>query len=52
MGLPGKKTVEDHWRYQRDDLNVFARRVAPILVKTLLFNSEIRANVRSVVLSG
>lgn len=40
MGLPGKKDVEDHWRYQRDDLNVFARRVAPILAKTLLSNSE------------
>ena len=40
MALPGKKTVEDHWRYQRDDLNVFARRIAPILVKTLLSNPE------------
>ncbi len=35
MALPGKKTVDDHWQYQRDELNVLARSVAPLLVETL-----------------
>ena len=40
MELPGKKTVDDHWNYQRDDLNVFARRIAPIMVQALESNPE------------
>jgi penicillin amidase len=40
MSVPGKKRVEDHWEYQRDDLNVFARRVTPIMAKALASNSE------------
>jgi len=40
MNQPGEKTVADHWNYQRDDLNVFARRIAPILVKALRSNPE------------
>ena len=40
MSLPGKKRVEDHWKYQRDDLNVFARRVAPIMAKALASSPE------------
>lgn len=40
MALPGKKTVDDHWQYQRDALNVLARSVAPLLVKTLKQDPE------------
>ena len=40
MNLPGEKTAEDHWKYQRDDLNVFARRVAPIMANVLASNPE------------
>ena len=40
MNLPGQKTVEDHWNYQRDDMNVFARRVAPIMVQALISKPE------------
>lgn len=40
MELPGQKTVADYWNYQRDDLNVFARRVAPIMAQALLSNPE------------
>jgi len=40
MNQPGKKTVADHWKHQRDDLNVFARRIAPIMVSALLSNPE------------
>jgi len=40
MNQPGKKTVADHWNHQRDDLNVFARRVAPIMATALVSNPE------------
>jgi penicillin amidase len=40
MGGPGKKSVDDHWNYQRDDLNVLARRITPILVKALALDQE------------
>jgi len=40
MNQPGKKTVADHWNHQRDDLNVLARRVAPIMVRALMSNPE------------
>lgn len=40
MTKPGKKTAADHWHYQRDDLNVFARRVAPIMARVLRSNPE------------
>ena len=40
MSIPGQKTVEDHWNYQRDDMNVFARRVAPIMAQALISNPE------------
>ncbi len=40
MKLPGQKTVADHWNYQRDDMNVFARRVVPIMVQALISNPD------------
>ncbi|MHB8910278.1 MAG: penicillin acylase family protein [Syntrophales bacterium] len=36
MDGPGKKTVDDHWQLQRDDLNVMAREIAPIMAQALL----------------
>ncbi len=32
----GKKTVDDHWRLQRDATNVMARQIAPIISNALL----------------
>ena len=43
MSRPGKKTVDDHWNYQRDDFNILARRIAPILEKALAADEETSA---------
>ena len=42
MNRPGRKTVDDHWNYQRDDFNVLASRLAPILEKALASDPETR----------
>ncbi len=36
MDRPGKKSVDDHWALQRDDLNIMAREIAPIMAQALL----------------
>jgi penicillin amidase len=35
MSTPGKKTAADHWAYQRDDKNLMAALLAPILAQAL-----------------
>lgn len=35
LSTPGVKTVDDHWRFQRDKLNLLAKRVAPLMAKAL-----------------
>lgn len=39
---PGKKTVDDHWKFMRDDLNVLSRVISPILAKALIAQPETR----------
>ncbi len=36
MALPGKKSVNDLWMYQRDTKNLMAEKISPIMAKTLL----------------
>ncbi|MCK5695569.1 MAG: penicillin acylase family protein, partial [Desulfobacula sp.] len=36
MALPGKKSVNDLWMYQRDKKNLMAEKISPIMAKTLL----------------
>jgi penicillin G amidase len=36
MEQPGKKSVEDHWQFQRDSMNLMAREIAPIMAKALM----------------
>ena len=36
LDRPGPKTVDDHWALQRDDMNVMARQIAPVMAKALL----------------
>jgi penicillin amidase len=43
LDAPGKKTVEDHWRFQRDTLNLMARRIAPVMSKALLKHEDTKA---------
>jgi penicillin amidase len=35
MEKPGKKSVEDHWQFQRDAMNLMAKEIAPIMAKAL-----------------
>ncbi|MFH1157037.1 MAG: penicillin acylase family protein [Pseudomonadota bacterium] len=39
---PGKKSAEDHWRFQRDTVNVQARILAPVLSRALAGNTGTR----------
>jgi penicillin amidase len=43
MNRPGKKTVDDHWNFQRDHLNVMARQIAPVMSKALLAHPDTEA---------
>jgi len=42
MGRPGKKNVDDHWRYQRDEKNLLAEKIAPIMANALLSRKDTR----------
>ena len=42
LDSPGKKTVDDHWNFMRDDLNVLSRAISPILAKALIAQPETR----------
>ncbi|MBW2179213.1 MAG: penicillin acylase family protein, partial [Deltaproteobacteria bacterium] len=35
LDSPGVKTVDDHWRFQRDTMNLMAKQIAPIMEKAL-----------------
>jgi penicillin amidase len=35
MNAPGRKTVDDHWRYQRDTRNLMADKLVPYMVAVL-----------------
>jgi penicillin amidase len=40
MDAPGPKSVEDHWEFQRDTLNLMARQIAPIMARALLAHED------------
>jgi penicillin amidase len=40
MNTPGKKSVEDHWKYQRDAVNLMARNISPIMAQALLAHED------------
>ncbi|MCJ7774734.1 MAG: penicillin acylase family protein, partial [Desulfobacterales bacterium] len=35
LDRPGIKTVDDHWQFQRDTMNLMAKQIAPIMEKAL-----------------
>ena len=37
---PGPRSVDDHWQYQRDEKNLLAEKIAPIMAKTLLAHKD------------
>ncbi|MDD5169098.1 MAG: penicillin acylase family protein, partial [Syntrophales bacterium] len=47
---PGKKIVEDHWRFQRDAVNIMARQIGPLMAKALSTHGDTEALGR--ILSG
>ena len=40
MDAPGPKTVEDHWEFQRDTVNLMAKQIAPIMARALLAHED------------
>ena len=42
MKAPGKRTVGDHWQYQRDAKNLMAEAVAPMMAKALQAHADTR----------
>jgi penicillin amidase len=40
MDAPGKKSVDDHWKFQRDAVNLMAKTIAPIMSRVLLAQED------------
>lgn len=40
MDAPGKKSVDDHWEFQRDAVNLMAQKIAPIMSRVLLTHED------------
>jgi penicillin amidase len=40
MDAPGKKSVDDHWAFQRDAVNLMAKTIAPIMTRVLLAHED------------
>jgi penicillin amidase len=40
MEKPGKKSVDDHWQFQRDSMNLMAKEIAPIMARALLARQD------------
>ena len=40
LDRPGKKSAEDHWRFQRDTRNLLAVKIAPLMAKALGKNPD------------
>jgi penicillin amidase len=40
LDTPGQKSVDDHWAFQRDTLNLMAKTIAPIMGRALLANGD------------
>jgi penicillin amidase len=43
LDAPGKKTADDHWRFQRDDVNLMAKQIAPVMAKALIAHRDTEA---------
>ena len=42
MDAPGKKSVDDHWQFQRDATNLMAKKIAPVMSRALLGHEDTR----------
>ena len=43
LDTPDLKTAENHWQYQRDTVNLMAKRIAPLMAKALAAHEETKA---------
>jgi len=43
LDAPSPKTAENHWQYQRDAMNLMAKRIAPLMAKALVAHEETKA---------
>jgi penicillin amidase len=50
MDIPGKKSANDHWKYQQDGVNLMAKKISPIMAQALLAHEETKQMGR--ILSG
>ena len=43
MDSPGEKSVDDHWKFQRDTVNLMAKKIAPVMCRALKNHDDTRA---------
>jgi len=36
LNSPGKKSADEHWQFQRDSINLMAKKIAPLIAKVLI----------------
>ena len=42
MDRPGEKSVDDHWKFQRDAVNLMAKEIAPVMARALTEHDDTR----------
>jgi len=42
MDVPGKKSVDEHWSFQRDMLNLMAKKIVPVMSRALQAHEDTR----------
>ena len=40
MDTPGKKSVDDHWKFQRDAVNLMAKKIVPVMAQALAAHED------------
>ncbi len=40
LGSPGNKSVDEHWQFQRDTMNLMAKKIAPVIAKVLITHDD------------
>jgi len=40
LGSPGNKSVDEHWQFQMDTLNLMAKKIAPVIARTLITHDD------------
>jgi len=40
LNSPGKKSADEHWQFQRDSINLMAKKIAPLIAKVLIAHDD------------